>query len=93
MGSVGDPDGSTREGEGEEAAISKQLCSADALSRFCKEVPRKATPEPSVLRSQKQREAGARGVCSELSAAIGGVCAAEVLNASSQGEHKVNEVG
>lgn len=47
--SVGDPDGSTWEGEGEESAILKQLFSADALSRFCREVPRKATPEPSVL--------------------------------------------
>ena len=54
MRSVGDPDGSAREGEGEEAAIPKQLFSADALSRLCREVPRKATPEPSVLWSQKQ---------------------------------------
>lgn len=50
---MGDPDGSTREGEGEESALPKQLFSADALSRFGGEVPREATPEPSVLCSGK----------------------------------------
>lgn len=41
------------------SAIPKQLFSADALSRLCREVPRKAIPEPSVLGSGEQCEPGA----------------------------------